>query len=204
MSDDKRGIPDDIPMPEAPTPAAAGEAEVSEEQLKGLMDGSLNFQDFLSLSDEVLLSWANQGYFLFNQGKYEESATIFRGLVTLNSKVAYYHTALGSIYEAQEKYDEALTEFDSALGIDGNDICALVNRGEIRLRQGDVLEAAEDFKKAIELDDANTQAQVAAGQKIEPDPAASRARALSVVTYEVLKEIQNKVEEAQARGEVIE
>lgn len=203
MSDDKRGIPDDIPMPDAPTPAA-GEAEVSEDQLKGLMDGSLNFQDFLNLSDEVLLSWANQGYFLFNQGKYEESATIFRGLVTLNSKVAYYHTALGSIYEAQEKYDEAMTEFDAALEIDGNDICALVNRGEIRLRQGDVLEAAEDFRKAIELDDANTQAQVAAGQKVEPDPAASRARALSVVTYEVLKEIQSKVEEAQARGETIE
>lgn len=199
---EKKGLPTDIPTP-ANAPAKGNEwdgKQMTEEQVLGLLNGNLSFQDFFSLSDEVLLAWANQGYFFYNQGKYAEAETIFKGLVTLNTKVAYYHTALGSIYEAQEKYDEALEEFNKATQIDGNDICALVNRGEIRLRKGKVLEAAEDFQKAITLDDEKVAKQKEKKEKPTPDPAAQRARALSMVTFEVLKEIDAKVKEAQASG----
>lgn len=201
MSDENKGLPAEIPP--APTEASSGEtSEVTIETLEKLMNGEMNFQDFFKLDDEVLLAWANQGYFFYNQGKYEEAETIFKGLVALNDQIAYYHTALGSIYEAQTKYDEALEEFNTALELDSEDICALVNRGEIRLRKGQVLEAAEDFRKGIELDEAKLAEQIKRKEKPTPDPAAQRAKALAQVTYEVLKEIKAKVEEAQAKGEL--
>ena len=197
MTDSKKGIPEDIPP--APTGGASG-PEVSSEQLEKLLSGEASFQNFFNLSDDVLLAWANQGYFFYQQGKYDDAETIFKGLVTLNPKIAYYHTALGSIYEAKQDYEDALIEFNKALEIDADDICALVNRGEIRLRKGEVLEAASDFQKGIKLDEVNIQKQRQAGEKINPDPAAQRARALSVVTYEVLKEIEKKVKETQGNG----
>lgn len=201
MTDDKKELPDEIPAPEMAPPAEGGEGKMTEEQLDGLLNGDLSFQDFFNLSDEVLLAWANQGYFFYNQGKYTEAETIFKGLVTLNKSVAYYHTALGSIYEAQEKYDEAHEEFNIAIALDPKDICAMVNRGEIRLRKGKILEAAEDFQKAITLDDQNTaEAKEKNDKNYQPDPAAQRARALSMVTFEVLKEIESKVKEAQAEA----
>jgi tetratricopeptide (TPR) repeat protein len=198
---DKKGLPVEIPVPEKASAGAGDEQiQVSEDQLKGLMDGRLTFQKFFDLSDDVLLAWANQGYFFYNQGKYHEAETIFAGLVTLNPQIAYYHTALGSIYEAQEKYDKALQEFEKALNIDKNDICAIVNRGEILLREGKVVEAAEEFKRAIDLDNENIGKLKAKGEKNPAnDPAAQRARTLSLVTYEVLKEIEAKVKEAQAK-----
>ena len=204
MSEEKKGIPDEFPTPEPEEVSGDGAEtpEVSDDQLLALVNGEATFQDFFSLSDDVLLAWANQGYLFYKQGKYEESEVIFKGLVTLNPKIAYYHTALGSLYEAQEEYDKALEEFNAALEIDNDDICALINRGEISLRKGQVLEAAEDFKKGIELDDANMEKQKEAGEPPTPDPAAQRARALSVVTYEVLKEIEEKVKEAQAKGDL--
>lgn len=203
MTDKKSDIPAEIPVPEAAAAAPAeGDAQIAPDQVLALVDGSLSFQDFFGLSDDILLAWANQGYFFYNQGKYSEAEVIFKGLVTLNAGVSYYHTALGSIYEAQEKYDEALEEFEKALGLDNDDICAIVNRGEILLRKGQVIEAAQEFKRAIDLDDAQIKASQDAGQPPNPDPAAQRARTLSLVTYEVLKEIEAKVKEAQERGEI--
>lgn len=197
MTDNKKELPDAIPVPTQAAGQAGDGATVTEEQIDKLISGDLTFQGFFDLSDEVLLAWANQGYLFYNQGKYSDAEAIFQGLVTLNSKVAYYHTALGSIYEAQEKYDEAQEEFNKALEIDDKDICALVNRGEINLRKGQVLEAAEDFQKAISLDDANIEESKNRKEPPNPDPAAMRARALSMVTFEVLKEIEAKVKEAQ-------
>lgn len=196
---DEKKVPDDIPVPDQLQGESSQEGggsdapQLTVEQLEGLLNGSETFQNFFNLSDEVLLAWASQGYAFYQQGKYLEAETIFKGLVTLNSQVAYYHTALGSIYEAQDKYDEALEEFNLALVVDEKDICALVNRGEIRLRKGQVLEAAQDFQAAITYDEANMEEQKKKKEKPTPDPAAQRARALSMVTFEVLQEIEKQV-----------
>jgi len=200
---EEKSVPGEIPVPDnAPSSANADQATaVSADQLMDLVNGNLTFQDFFGLDSDVMLAWANQGYFFYNQGKYAEAEVIFKGLVTLNGGVSYYHTALGSIYEAEEKYDEALEQFEKALEIDTEDICAIVNRGEILLRKGKVVEAAEEFKRAIDLDNANIEASKAKGEPPNPDPAAQRARTLSLVTYEVLLEIQAKVKEAQEKGE---
>ena len=203
MTENKKGLPDEIPAPPKAASAKNEPAPISEEQLNALLQGQITFQDFFKLSDDILLAWANQGYFFYNQGKHEDAEIIFKGLVSLNPSVAYYHTALGSIFEAQEKYDDAFAEFSRALELDPKDVCALVNRGEIRLRQGQVLEAAEDFRQGITIDEEKIAAKKAKGEPASPDPAANRARALSMVTYEILREIEVKVREAQERGEPI-
>ena len=200
MADKK--LPTDIPTPNKQSVAPA--TELSKDSVEKLLSGETSFQQLFGLSNEVLLTFANQGYLFYNQGKYPEAETIFKGLAALNPKDPYYHTALGSIRVAQEKYDEALECFEKAIEYDGDFICALVNRGEIRLRKGLVLEAAADFGKAVKLDEQNVKRQMDNKEKPTPDPAAQRARILSKVTFEVLKEIESKVKEAQERGELTE
>ncbi len=60
------------------------------------------------------------------------------------------------------------------------DINSLANRGEVFLRLGKFKEAADDLKKAIELD---------AEKK---HPSANRARMLIAITQEALKLVQEK------------
>ncbi len=200
------GIPEEVPAPPQTEEPEASAGDINEEELKEkfkkILDGEATFQDLFELSDEVLLTWAQYGYNLYNQGKYDEAETIFRGLVALNPNVSYYHTALGAVLEAQEKYDDAVEVFNKALELDSNDICALANRGEIYLRQGKIEQAAEDFRRAIELDEKRIKEAMEKGEKVEADPAAQRARALAKVTYEVFKEVEKKFREAQEKGQL--
>jgi tetratricopeptide (TPR) repeat protein len=92
------------------------------------------------------------GYNFFRQGRLEEAATIFEGLVILDSHNPYIQGVLGSIYQKQELYGLALIRYNNALALNPADISALSNRGEILLKLGKFQEAAQDFKRAIELD----------------------------------------------------
>jgi Flp pilus assembly protein TadD len=94
------------------------------------------------------------GYNFFRQGRLEEAASIFEGLVILDSHNPYIQGILGSIYQKQELYELALIRYNNALALNPADISALSNRGEILLKLGKFQEAAQDFKRAIELDPA--------------------------------------------------
>ena len=65
------------------------------------------------------------------------------------------------------------------------DISAYVNRGEIYLKQADFKAASEDLKKAVELDPDQT------------DPTANRAREIIVGMNELLKELQNQIDQGK-------
>src|SRR5439155_8218830 len=65
------------------------------------------------------------------------------------------------------------------------EIASYVNRGEVYLRQGKILEAAQDFKKAVDLDPENK------------DPLSHRARILAAAALETL---EAATKEAQKKG----
>jgi tetratricopeptide (TPR) repeat protein len=123
------------------------------------------------------------GYNFFRQGRLEEAATIFEGLVIVDSHNPYIQGVLGSIYQKQEQYDLALIRYNNALALNPADISALSNRGEILLKLGKFQEAAQDFKRAIELD------------PVKEDGAANRARLLvSIVRDSISLAQQNGIE----------
>lgn len=145
------------------------------DRMKAWINGEITLQQLHGISGPEMLEMAVSGFAMYEQGRYKEARVIFEGLTSLDSSESYYHTALGAIHLAQDQLDDAIKEFDEAIKINQKDLAAYVNRGEVRLRKGLVLEAAEDFKHAVDLDPENK------------DPLALRARALAAAALETLE-----------------
>jgi tetratricopeptide (TPR) repeat protein len=125
-----------------------------------------------------LLERAMEAFQLYEQGLYEEARAIFEELSGLDPSEAYYRTALGAICLAEDELETALEHFDEALRLNPKDSAALVNRGEVNLRLGNILEAAQDFARAVDLDPENK------------DPLTMRARLLAAAAIETIEAAQ--------------
>lgn len=147
----------------------------TDERAQAVRDGTMNLRDFHAISGPEMLQMALIGFRMYEQGKYGEAKTIFGGLITLEPSEAYYHTALGAVYLAEEELDAARRYFNNAIALNPKEVAPYVNRGEVNLRDGKILEAAEDFAKAVELD-----------PKFE-DPLTQRARVLAAAALEMIE-----------------
>jgi Flp pilus assembly protein TadD len=118
------------------------------------------------------------GHNFVRQGRLQDATKIFEGLAVIDTQNPYIQGILGSIYQKQEKYPLALIRYNRALALYPNDVQALANRGEIQLKLGNFEKAAEDLKRAIELDP---------GKK---HPAANRARLLVAIVKEAIVAVE--------------
>jgi tetratricopeptide (TPR) repeat protein len=147
----------------------------TDERKAKVAQGKMNLRDYHAISGPEMLQMALIGFRMYEQGKYTEAETIFSGLIQLEPTEAYYYTALGAVYLAQEELERARREFDMAIALNPKEVAPFVNRGEVNLRDGKILEAAEDFAKAVALD-----------PKFE-DPLTQRARVLAAATLEMIE-----------------
>ena len=106
----------------------------------------------MALTSEQLASGILLAYTLFNEGRYQDTETLVEGLLVLNPDNAYLHSLLASTYHLQNKPDQAIREYTRAIELFPENISALVNRGELYLKQGMLAEAAKDLTRAAELD----------------------------------------------------
>jgi tetratricopeptide (TPR) repeat protein len=125
-----------------------------------------------------LLERAMEGFELYEQGDYESARLIFEELSEKDPSEAYYRTALGAIFLAEDELELALDNFNQALALNPKDSAALVNRGEVHLRLGNIIEAAQDFARAVDLDPENK------------DPLTMRARLLAAAALETVEAAQ--------------
>ncbi len=153
--------------------------------LSDVVEGKITLQEISGMKDSDIDAIIAVGVLMYQQGRRVEAEDLFRGAVLLNKKNALAHSALGTVLTAEAKYDEALIELSEAIKLDPTDISAYVNRGEIYLKQADFKSASEDLKKAVELDPKQN------------DPAANRARAIIVGINELIKELQNQIDQGQ-------
>jgi Tfp pilus assembly protein PilF len=130
--------------------------------------------EVLGIESKEIASLIKTAYFYYEQGRMKEARVLFEGISVLDNLNPYIHGILGSIYQKLQKYDEAVSSYTVALNLFPQDIQVLTNRGEVNLNQGNLMEAAHDFEQAIKLD-AN-----------QNNPAANRARFLSILTREAL------------------
>jgi Tfp pilus assembly protein PilF len=153
--------------------------------LSDVLEGKITLQEISGMKDSDINAIIAVGVLMYQQGRRVEAEDLFRGAVLLNRKSALAHSALGTVLTAEGKYDEALVELSEAIALDSTDIAAYVNRGEIYLKQADFKGASEDLRKAVELD------------PDQSDPAANRARAIIVGINEMVKELQNQIDQGQ-------
>jgi tetratricopeptide (TPR) repeat protein len=117
-----------------------------------LATGQINLAEYVGIDKRQLYVIAKQGYQLLESGKVEEAKEIYKGLVAADPSDSVFHCHLGSILVKLGDTDEAFDEFTLALNYNIANVDALVGRGEIYLSRGQVQEAIDDLRKAIELD----------------------------------------------------
>ncbi|MCI0415217.1 tetratricopeptide repeat protein [bacterium] len=155
-------------------------AGIDKQKLERYRKGKLKFMQIFGLSGAQMASVLECGHNFFSEGRLEEARKIFEGLAVLDPNHPYIHTMLGAVYQRMEQYDTALIRYTLALKLYPHDIYALTNRAEIYLMLGKFPEAAADLKQVLELD----------SQK--KNPAASRARMLSVMAAESLHKVRQQ------------
>ncbi len=160
------------------------DAEKACVDLEAFMRGEKTWQEVQGIPQQMMLDIAEAAYLQFKSGRYEIAEQAFKGLCIWDHKSAYYHTALGAIYQKQKKHIDAIAEYTVALDLDPQDITAYVNRGEVYLTIAFhpelYLQALEDFEAAIALDPE--------GQ----DPWANRARLLKKQTEVKMKKYKKE------------
>jgi tetratricopeptide (TPR) repeat protein len=149
------------------------------DRIQAWMRGDMSLKDLHALSGPEMLEMAVIGFNMYEQGKYEEARVIFEGLTSLDPKEPYYVTALGAVHLARENLDTAMNCFNRAISLNAKEIAAFVNRGEVYLRQGKVMEAAQDFKTAVDLDPTGKNQLV------------HRARVLAAAALEAIESAQS-------------
>jgi tetratricopeptide (TPR) repeat protein len=125
-----------------------------------------------------MLESAMKAFLLYEQERYDEARVLFEDLAALDASEGYYRTALGAICLAMDSVDKALEYFNQALVLNPQDTAALINRGEVHLRLGNMLEAAHDFARVVQLDPENR------------DPLTARARVLADAALQNVEEAQ--------------
>lgn len=152
-----------------------------------MLKGEISQRDYHAISGPEMLQMALIGFRMYEQGKYSEAKTIFQGLIALDPMEAYYYTALGAVYLAEEDLENARAMFSSSIALNPKEVAPYVNRGEVNLREGKILEAAEDFQKAVELDPKHE------------DPLTQRARVFAAAALEMIENAQ-KGDEGEGKG----
>jgi tetratricopeptide (TPR) repeat protein len=148
------------------------------ERVQKWIKGELSMRDLHAITGPEMLEMAIVGFSQYEQGRYDEAQTIFTGLMELDPNESYYRTALGAVFLAKEDLEAAERCFNHAIKLNPKEIASFVNRGEVYLRQGKVMEAAIDFKAAVDLDPTGK------------DPLSHRARVLAAAALEAIEGAQ--------------
>lgn len=167
-------------IPDLSTPQPAVDKDwakklYSPARTRAYMQGQLSGAEYHAITWYEMLDIANKAFSFFNEGKYKESGVLFQGLISLDPYEAYYRLGLGAVYLAEDQLEWAKTMFDQAVELNANELAAYVNRGECYLRMGQILDAALDFQKVLELDPQGK------------DPLTHRARVLAAAALETIE-----------------
>lgn len=142
------------------------DSEKALKDMEAFVEGDATWREVQGIPKKMLFDMAEKAYLKFKGGRLEEAKKLFIGLSLLDHTIAYFHTAMGAIYQKEQKYFDALAEYTVAIELDPQDITAYVNRGETYYLMGLDEQPLLDLEAAIRLDP---------GGK---DPWANRARFL--------------------------
>ena len=131
------------PQPELNIPQEVGERVIR---------GEVSLGKFLGLTHEQLMSIARAGHKMLEAGKAPLALEIFQGLVAAAPQDTVFLTQLGATYMTLERLDDAFDAYAQAILLNSSNVDALVGRGEIYLRRGQVPEGLKDLSRAIEFD----------------------------------------------------
>ncbi|MBL8916612.1 MAG: tetratricopeptide repeat protein [Archangium sp.] len=93
-------------------------------------------QEF-GFTPDQLEALRSKAFDLVDAGDHDGAVVVFHGLLAIDPNEAANHAALGSVLQELGKIDEAVASYDEAIKLEAYSPLARVNRGELRLKQGD-------------------------------------------------------------------
>lgn len=139
------------------------------------------------IEDAQILAIAALGFNLHQQGRADEAARIFSGLVAIDPEGYLGYAGLGALALSKQppEVDEAVQNLATASRLGPADPTVHANYGEALLRQAKFPEAAGEFRQALDLDPEGR------------DPGANRARAIIEGMDRVIRELETRAGAAQ-------
>lgn len=122
------------------------------EKFVDFLNDKVSLAELKGIKREQLFLLSDTGHVKLKHGRLDEAEEIFKALLLLDHRNAWFHAAMGALHQKRHRPVEAIFEYSSALSINPKEISSLVNRGEIYLRHKNFRKAAEDFRSAIMLD----------------------------------------------------
>lgn len=122
------------------------------ELLHAFATRKITFAELTRLDPKKVRQVSEMGFVKLRNGRYDEARKIFEVLTFVDHKNYFHRLALGGAYQKLKKNVDALYQYSEALKWDNHNLNALVNRGEIYLRNKNFRKAAEDFREAILTD----------------------------------------------------
>ncbi|MDP1828195.1 MAG: SycD/LcrH family type III secretion system chaperone [Archangium sp.] len=120
------------------------------QRLQKWADGKATLKDVRGYTNEELYSIARTGYYFYYQGKVNEARTVFQGLYAINPMDPYFAKALGVVEMAAGNPSGAVAAYDVALKIAPQDAGAYLGRAEVKLLQGQKVQAMDDLRRALQ------------------------------------------------------
>ena len=122
------------------------------ELLYAFLDDKISLAELKGIKRDQLFQLSEAGFNKFKHGRLGEAEKIFKALIILDHRNAYFHAMMGAVHQKRQRPIEAIMEYSQSLKINRRDISSFVNRGELYLRHKNYRKAAEDFRQAILLD----------------------------------------------------
>jgi len=158
------------------------------ERFEKFLLGEMTWAELNGMTMDEAYNIAEYGYSLYQEGRYHDARDLFEALVFSNPYDAYFHSMLGAVYQQLDMKEEAAEEYTTAVELDGEQIHAYVNRGELLLQNGEFDRALSDLRRAIELDPDGKE------------EAGMRARALALATANALEEVDRLIQAETKKG----
>jgi len=129
-----------------------------ERLLDRAMRDSTVFADYASRNVRYTLAFLNQ-----RAGRYEEAERLYRQIIEEDLSLDLAHLQLANIYEAQQRWAEAVQERRAALAVATGDPTLLYDLGVTLLDAGQAAEAADTLRRVVALNPRESRASYMLG-----------------------------------------
>jgi len=134
----------------------------------GRFDESIeSYKECIKLDPNFALAYNNLGLIYSNhKNDIKKSELYYKKSISLDSKLPEPHINLGSLYNSQQKFKEALASYQKAISINNKIPQAYHNIGNVYITIGNFEDAKKNFRKAIELNSSDTNSMRALSRLI--------------------------------------
>lgn len=108
----------------------------------------MDYEESLALKKNNVATLTNLGAAYRFSASFEESETVYKQAIEIDSSVPQVHNNLGVAQESRNRFEDAIMSYSRALELDKNCFPALFNRAMAHGLAGDFERAVEDFESA--------------------------------------------------------